>query len=170
MPAPTNNNNNTSQLIISSSDTGAGGIVALELWRGTNASWQFSNEGGDLHFRTNYTTARQTSYSVDAVKIAYNTGTVTLNTALPVTSGGTGTKTAPTSKGIIYATSASAYASTSAGTSGQLLQSGGANGPSWIDAASANTASAVVKRDASGNFSAGTITAALSGNASTATK
>lgn len=36
-------------------------------------------------------------------------------------------------------------------------------------AASANTASAIVARDASGNFSAGTITAALSGNASTAT-
>lgn len=33
-----------------------------------------------------------------------------------------------------------------------------------------NTASAIVARDASGNFSAGTITAALSGNASTATK
>lgn len=37
-------------------------------------------------------------------------------------------------------------------------------------AASANTASKLVLRDASGNFSAGTITAALSGNASTATK
>ena len=35
--------------------------------------------------------------------------------------------------------------------------------------ASANTASTVVNRDASGNFSAGTITAALTGNASTAT-
>lgn len=38
------------------------------------------------------------------------------------------------------------------------------------DATNANTASMVVKRDASGNFAAGTITAALSGNASTATK
>lgn len=36
-------------------------------------------------------------------------------------------------------------------------------------ATSANTADAIVARDASGNFSAGTITAALSGNASTAT-
>lgn len=35
--------------------------------------------------------------------------------------------------------------------------------------ASANTASAIVARDGSGNFSAGTITAALSGNATTAT-
>jgi hypothetical protein len=36
-------------------------------------------------------------------------------------------------------------------------------------AASANTASAIVARDGSGNFSAGTITAALTGNSSTAT-
>lgn len=36
-------------------------------------------------------------------------------------------------------------------------------------ATSANTASAIVKRDASGNFSAGTITATLNGNASSAT-
>ena len=38
------------------------------------------------------------------------------------------------------------------------------------DATNANTANMIVKRDASGNFSAGTITAALAGNASTATK
>jgi hypothetical protein len=37
-----------------------------------------------------------------------------------------------------------------------------------VDATTTNTASKVVARDASGNFSAGTITAALSGNASTA--
>jgi hypothetical protein len=37
-------------------------------------------------------------------------------------------------------------------------------------ATNANTASTIVKRDASGNFLAGTITAALAGNASTATK
>lgn len=38
-----------------------------------------------------------------------------------------------------------------------------------VDATSANTASKIVARDSSGNFSAGTITASLSGNASTAT-
>jgi hypothetical protein len=38
-----------------------------------------------------------------------------------------------------------------------------------VDATSLNTASKVVARDGSGNFSAGTITATLSGNASTAT-
>jgi hypothetical protein len=45
-------------------------------------------------------------------------------------------------------------------------------GSAWttsLTAASANTASALVQRDGSGNFSAGTITATLSGNADTVT-
>lgn len=47
-------------------------------------------------------------------------------------------------------------------TAGKVLNSA-------TTATNLNTASAIVARDASGNFSAGTITAALSGNASTAT-
>ena len=39
-----------------------------------------------------------------------------------------------------------------------------------VDASASNTAGTVVARDGSGNFSAGTITASLSGNASTATR
>lgn len=46
-----------------------------------------------------------------------------------------------------------------------------ANDKAILDGATnSNTASKIVKRDASGNFSAGTITATLSGNASTASK
>ncbi len=48
-------------------------------------------------------------------------------------------------------------------------QSGNATFTVTSNATSTNTASTIVARDASGNFSAGTITAALSGNASTAT-
>lgn len=52
-----------------------------------------------------------------------------------------------------------------------VLTIGGKYYTDLIDAATdANTASAIVKRDASGNFSATTISAALNGNASTATK
>ena len=56
-------------------------------------------------------------------------------------------------------------------TAGSFLTGGGTSGDVTlnVDATSANTASKVVARDASGNFSAGTITAALTGNASTAT-
>jgi hypothetical protein len=59
-------------------------------------------------------------------------------------------------------------------TAGTFLTSGGTYDGSVartfaVDATDANTASKVVARDASGNFSAGTITAALSGNATSAT-
>ena len=58
-------------------------------------------------------------------------------------------------------------------TAGTYLTSGGtfdgaAARTFAVDATNANTASKVVARDASGNFAAGTITAALSGNATTA--
>jgi hypothetical protein len=48
-------------------------------------------------------------------------------------------------------------------------QSGNSTFTVTSNATNANTASAIVARDASGNFSAGTITATLSGNATTAT-
>lgn len=59
-------------------------------------------------------------------------------------------------------------------TAGNYITKSGTAGEGWsptiaVDATSANTASKVVARDASGNFSAGTITATLSGNASTVT-
>lgn len=62
----------------------------------------------------------------------------------------------------------------SALTAGTYLTSGGTYDGATartfaVDATSANTAEKVVARDASGNFSAGTITASLSGNATTAT-
>lgn len=47
--------------------------------------------------------------------------------------GGTGTDTAPTQGGIIYAYSTTAYASTAAGTTGQVLKSKGTSAPEWED-------------------------------------
>ena len=60
---------------------------------------------------------------------------------------------------------------TSAAVSGTGLSINASTGGVTItsNATSANTASTIVARDASGNFTAGTITATLSGNASTAT-
>lgn len=73
---------------------------------------------------------------------------------LPVASGGTG---ATTLTGYVYGNGTGAMtASTSIPNAATT-------------ATSANTASAIVARDASGNFSAGTITASLSGNATSAT-
>jgi hypothetical protein len=86
-----------------------------------------------------------------------------------------GTITASLSGNATTATTATtANATAAALTAGTYLTSGGTfNGSTArtfaVDATTTNTASKVVARDASGNFSAGTITATLNGNASTAT-
>ena len=73
---------------------------------------------------------------------------------LPIYSGGTGS-TSFTSKGIIYAsdTNPQTLLSTAAGTSGQLLSSGGSDGtPSWINASSLSVSHATTAtQDGSGN-------------------
>ena len=62
------------------------------------------------------------------------------------------------------------FGTETAGNAANHFVIGGKYFTDTIDAATtANTASTIVKRNGSGNFSAGTITAALSGNASTAT-
>ena len=99
-------------------------------------------------------------------------GTITTGTwsgsTIAVNKGGTG-KTSWTQWGVLYASGTAELANTAAGTSGYLLQGNGSAAPSWIQATNSNTASTIVKRDASGNFSAGTITAALSGTSTNAT-
>jgi hypothetical protein len=86
---------------------------------------------------------------------------------LPVNTGGTGIQTL-TQGGIAYG-GATTYLFTAVGTTGDLLSSNGAGAPTWVTPTNLNTNSAIVKRDASGNFSAGTITASLTGTASLAT-
>lgn len=123
------------------------------------------------------------STSAGIIQTADTSGVLALQT------GGTTALTINTTGSVAFGTSASAY-----GTSGQILTSNGdavptwqappasmiypgagvavSNGSAWgtsLVAASANTANALVQRDGSGNFSAGTITATLSGNAATAT-
>ena len=67
--------NTSSQLIISNDN---GGNVALELWRGNNASWQIANEGGVFYIRNNYTNAKQNTYSQNGLILDYNTGAASL--------------------------------------------------------------------------------------------
>ena len=54
-------------------------------------------------------------------------------TTIAVGYGGTGTSTTPAAGGIIYGSTTSAYGCTTAGTTGQILQSNGTNAPSWED-------------------------------------
>lgn len=86
-----------------------------------------------------------------------------------ITAGDTGTVT---STMIADGTIVNADINASAGivdTKLATISTAGKVSNSATTATSANTASAIVARDASGNFTAGTITAALTGNASTAT-
>lgn len=76
---------------------------------------------------------------------------------LPIANGGTNSTATPTNGGVVYGTG-TAQAYSAAGTSGQVLTSAGAAAPTWTTATNANTASAIVQRDGSGNFSAGSIT------------
>lgn len=112
------------------------------------------------------------------------TGTMTASTTIPSTAiTGLGTMAAQNASNVaitggsidgatVGATTASTVRGTTVTATTQFDGSGAGltNIPnSATTATSANTASAIVARDASGNFSAGTITAALNGNASTAT-
>ena len=97
-----------------------------------------------------------------AITIPATTGTL-------ITSGDTGTVT---STMILDGTIVNGDINASAGivdTKLATIATAGKVSNSATTATNLNTASAIVARDASGNFSAGTITATLSGNASTAT-
>jgi len=60
---------------------------------------------------------------------------------------------------IPYQNAPNATAFTSVGGTGNVLTSGGTSAPTWTVSTNANTASAIVQRDSSGNFTANSITA-----------
>ena len=63
-------------------------------------------------------------------------------TTLAISKGGTGTGTAPTQYGLIYATSTTAYASTAAGASTQVLIGNAAGAPTWTNISGLSVSSA----------------------------
>jgi hypothetical protein len=96
-------------------------------------------------------------------------GTVSgLSAVIGISDGGTNSSSTPTNGGVSYG-DGTKYNFTSAGTSGYVLTSTGTNAPIWTNSTNLNSGNAIVKRDSSGNFSAGTITATLTGNADTVT-
>ena len=141
------------------------------------------------------TTAAGTGVTIPAGRtlIVYSDGAnfrtvdvVGLTGVLAVANGGTGATTAsaartnlgtvndPGSNGLLARTSANTTTPRTLAVSGtglSVINGNGAAGNPTVasNATNANTGGTLVARDGSGNFSAGTITAALSGNASTAT-
>jgi hypothetical protein len=110
--------------------------------------------------------ANQIPYQTSAGTTSFATAASGTNTVLNYT-GSAFSWVAGTISGVALGSNLNSH------TAGTYLTGTAYNGSAaqtWaVDATSANTASKVVARDASGNFSAGTITAALTGNASTAT-
>ncbi len=80
-----------------------------------------------------------TGTSPISVATGTTTPVISLNT-VPVTSGGTGSTAATVQGGVVYGSSTSSMASTSAGTSGQVLTSNGTSAPSWSSTASLGVA------------------------------
>ena len=112
------------------------------------------------------------THSTSGVFNGATSGAITVQAAATA---GTNTLTLPATTGTVITTGDSATV-TNAMLAGSIADSklstistAGKVSNSATTAASANTASAIVARDASGNFTAGTITAALTGNAGTAT-
>jgi microcystin-dependent protein len=110
--------------VIATSTTNSGKVLTAGATAGS-LSW------------TTPTTGTVTSVSgTSPISVASGTTTpaITLST-VPVTIGGTGTTTAPTQGGVIYASSTSAMASTAAGSAGQVLTSNGTSAPTWATVA-----------------------------------
>jgi len=137
--------------------SGEVGVNAADgkIWIG-NAAGNANVLVSSLAFSDHTGTVSNTQLSTTAVTAgSYTNSSITVNAQGRITAASSGTASG----------TVTSIATTSPITGGTITSTGTIG----INAASANTASYVVQRDASGNFSAGTITATLSGNASTAT-
>lgn len=100
--------------------------------------------GGNTDISLNLVPTGSGSITINGVPAVTTTGTQTLTNKTLGTGtvynggtighdyGGTGTTTAPVAGAVVYGASTAAQGYTAAGTSGQLLQSGGAASPSWV--------------------------------------
>ncbi len=158
----------------------------LKIWDGSgwaSEAGEFVNASGDTmtgalvmdnqqQVRFRETTANGTNYiAIQAPASVAADRTLTLPDVdgTLVSSGDTGTVTSTMiANGTIVDADISASAAI-VDTKLATISTAGKVSNSATTATNANTASAIVARDGSGNFSAGTITAALTGNASTAT-
>lgn len=93
-------------------------------------------------------------------------GALRSNASLILEDPGAGTNTFTQIAGTVSSSYSITWPAAVAAASNSVLVSSDAGVISYAVAASANTASAIVQRDGSGNFTAGTITAALTGTAS----
>ena len=104
------------------------------------------------------------SVALQATSTQAQFSSLTLGTALTVGNGGTGIATAPTAGSVVYGASTTAQGYTAAGTSGQVLISGGTGSPTWSTNIGGNAAN-VTGTVAVANGGTGQTTAAAAFNA-----
>ena len=131
--------------------------------------------GGELNFTTSgnkyidfYTDNDAGALSTAHLRLV-NTASTNFHNAILMTRGGAVTLYHNNSAKLATSSTGVSITGTLTVSSNTLVTNLNADLLDGLNSATANTASTIVARDASGNFSAGTITAALSGNASTAT-
>jgi Chaperone of endosialidase len=182
------------QIAIGSSAVNGTGVPRINIRNGIDTTWNSwytaplygVNSYSSSLYATIYYDSDNTAYYTDPAGTSNLSGLTVASTITGSISGNAGTattlQTARTINGVSFNGSANITITANTpntltlgvsgtGLSGSATFNGGAATTFTVtsNATSANTASAIVARDASGNFSAGTITAALTGNASTAT-
>lgn len=142
-----NGTNSATQLSI-----GANGYVLTS--NGTTATWQAGSSGSGTV--TSVAASVPSFLSITGSPIT-TSGTLAIGysgTALPIANGGTNTTSTPTAGGVSYGTG-TAYAFSSAGTSGQVLTSNGSAAPTWTTVSGSGTVTSIT---AGTGLTGGTIT------------
>lgn len=114
----------------------ASGVISLDYTNGQKASGSQSGFLSSTDWTTFNNKGNGTVTSVGATSPLSSSGGTTPSISLgtvPIANGGTNATATPTNGGVAYGTG-TAYAFTTAGTSGQILQSNGAAAPSWVAA------------------------------------
>ena len=137
-PAPARLAGNTTSTKMMLSQTGTGSVSAAPVWAALvsgdipNNAANTSGTAANITASSNSTLTTLSSLSLPTSQLSGNISLTTqVSGTLPVANGGSGQSSALTAGGAIYSTSTTAMASTAAGTSGNVLISGGVGAPSF---------------------------------------
>ena len=177
---------------ITASTSTALGVGSIELGHATDTTLARSAAGvvqiEGVTIGTASNTLTLTNKSIGGAGLGFNGSSSGTTTVLATAAAGTTTLTLPAVTGTVVTTGDTGTVTSTMITDGTIVNADINASAGIVDtklatistaskvsnsattATNANTASAIVARDASGNFSAGTITATLTGNASTATQ
>ena len=121
------------------------GAQAMVAWNGTDFERVGGGDPGGSDTQVQYNNNGELAGSAN---MTFDGTDLTLGNPLAVGSGGTGNDATPTAGGAVYG-DGTKMATTSAGTSGQVLTSNGSSAPTWQDAQTPSQASGalIVNKD-----------------------